>query len=73
MKLIAPEDIASEFSSQSDGTNSYVSKQGVINLAPTLGAVVRGFKGRCSHAVNQYKKTKGQSLWQRNYWEHKVN
>ena len=41
---------------------------GAINLAPTVGEIVHGFKARCSRVVNA--STSGLKLWQRNYYEH---
>jgi len=46
-------------------------KQGVMNHAPTtIGAIVRAFKARCTHAINQIRNTPGHHVWQRNYYEH---
>ena len=50
--------------------NQGVINQGAINRAPTVGNVIRGFKARCTHGVNQLNNTTGQPLWQRNYYEH---
>ena len=44
--------------------------RGVINHAPTVGEIVRGFKARCTHAVNKIRQTPGTPVWQRNYYEH---
>jgi len=44
-------------------------KQGAINCAPTLGTIMRGFKARCTHAINQLRNTPGIPVWQRNYYE----
>lgn len=41
---------------------------GAINLAPTVGDIVRGFKARCTRVVNA--SISGLKLWQRNYYEH---
>ncbi|MFH0879097.1 MAG: transposase [Lentisphaerota bacterium] len=38
--------------------------------APTVGEIVRGFKARCTHAINQMRNTRGVPVWQRNYYEH---
>lgn len=43
---------------------------GAINRAPTLGAVVRGFKARITNAINDIRQTPGALVWQRNYYEH---
>ena len=43
--------------------------QGAMNRAPTVGAIVRAFKARCTHAINQSRHTPGVPVWQRNYYE----
>jgi len=43
---------------------------GAMNRAPTLGEITRAFKARCTHGINQLRKTQGASIWQRNYYEH---
>lgn len=45
-------------------------KKGVMNHAPTVGEIMRAFKARCTHAINQIRNTPGVPLWQRNYYEH---
>jgi putative transposase len=46
-------------------------KQGAMNRAPTtVGEIVRAFKARCTHAINQIHNTPGRPIWQRNYYEH---
>jgi len=44
--------------------------QGAMNLAPTLGAVVRGFKARITVVINGIRRSPGVPVWQRNYYEH---
>jgi putative transposase len=44
--------------------------QGVMNHAPTVGKIVRAFKARCTHMINNVRNTPGGPLWQRNYYEH---
>lgn len=46
--------------------------QGVINLAPTLGEIIRAFKARCTHGINQLRGARGMQVWQRNYYEHVI-
>jgi putative transposase len=47
--------------------------QGVINHAPTtVGEIVRAFKARCTHIINQIRNTPGYPIWQRNYYEHVI-
>jgi putative transposase len=38
----------------------------------SLGAVVRGFKASTTRLVNEFRRTPGLMLWQRNYYEHVV-
>jgi putative transposase len=40
------------------------------NHVPTVGEIVRGFKARCTRAINQMRNTRGVPVWQRNYYEH---
>ncbi len=40
------------------------------NPVPTVGEIVRGFKARCTHAINQMCNIRGIRVWQRNYYEH---
>lgn len=48
-------------------------KEGAINHAPTaVGEIVRAFKARCTHAINQIQNTPGHPVWQRNYYEHVI-
>ncbi|GLI32783.1 transposase [Desulforhabdus amnigena] len=47
-------------------------------VAPTgprprsIGAVMAGFKSAVTKRINELRRTPGQKLWQRNYWEHIV-
>lgn len=47
------------------------SKSGTIDSghATTLGAIVRAFKARCTHAIHQDQSAE-MTIWQRNYYEH---
>ena len=45
-------------------------KKGAASGAPTLGAVVRGFKSISAISVNRFLSRQGIPLWQRNYYEH---
>jgi REP element-mobilizing transposase RayT len=45
-------------------------KQGEMNHAPTVGDIVRGFKARCTHAINKIRNSTAVPVWQRNYYEH---
>ncbi len=54
--------------------------RGVLQYAPTtsrfnspsqtIGAIVRGFKSVVTKRINRMRDTPGQSVWQRNYYEH---
>ena len=44
-------------------------EQGAINRAPTIGGIIRGFKARCTHGINQLQNNRGECIWQRNYFE----
>ena len=46
--------------------------QGVMNHAPTVGKIVRAFKARCTHMINNVRNTPGLPVWQRNYYEHVI-
>lgn len=35
-----------------------------------IGEIVRGFKARCTYAINQLRQTPGVPVWQRNYHDH---
>jgi len=52
--------------------NQGVINQGVINHAPTVGEIVRVFKARCTHIINQIRDTPRYPVWQRNYYEHLI-
>lgn len=61
---VAPNsDVASEL-------NKGAINKGAINRAPTVGEIVRGFKARCSWAINKNIDMCGVPVWQRNYHEH---
>lgn len=42
----------------------------MIQRAPTVGDVVRGFKSSVTKRLNAIAGTSGQRIWQRNYYEH---
>ena len=54
--------------------------KGRIAYAPTekkfkspsqsLGSIIRGFKSAVTKRINEHRKTNGNSIWQRNYYEH---
>ena len=43
-----------------------------VTNAPTLGLILRTFKSLSAAAVNRALNRRGQSVWQRNYYEHIV-
>lgn len=43
---------------------------GAMKRAPTVSEIIRAFKARCTHGINQLRKIQGTSIWQRNYYEH---
>ena len=52
--------------------NEDATNQGAMNRAPTLGEIVRAFKARCTHGINQLRGVRGKQVWQRNYYEHVI-
>ncbi|MDA8079106.1 MAG: hypothetical protein M0Z79_09235 [Nitrospiraceae bacterium] len=56
------------------------SGRGVLQYAPTncifrspsqtIGAIIRGFKSTVTKHINEFRKTPGLPVWQRNYYEH---
>ncbi|WP_192482859.1 MULTISPECIES: transposase [Cysteiniphilum] len=38
----------------------------------TVGAIVRGFKAAVTKQINALKQTRGETIWQRNYYEHVI-
>ncbi len=65
--------VGAQFIAPDLGITSYgdksASNQGAMNRAPTVGGVVRGFKARCTHAINIIRSNLGCPVWQRNYYE----
>lgn len=57
-------------------TTEYTATQptaGARFIAPkTVGEIVRAFKARCTHAINQSQTVQGFHVWQRNYYEHVI-
>lgn len=46
--------------------------RGAMHRAPTLGKIIRAFKARCTHRINELRGSQGLSVWQRNYYEHVI-
>jgi putative transposase len=46
--------------------------QSAMNCAPKLGEIIRAFKARCTHGINQLRAVQCVSIWQRNYYEHVI-
>jgi REP element-mobilizing transposase RayT len=38
----------------------------------TLGALMAGFKSKCTVRINAFRETPGKPVWQRNYYEHVI-
>ena len=51
--------------------NRDVMNLGAMNRAPTttVGGIVRAFKARCTHGINEIRINPGGAVWQRNYYE----
>lgn len=49
-------------------TGNHRGMRGAINRALTIGEIIRAFKARCTHGINQICNTHG-PVWQRNYYE----
>ena len=41
----------------------------IAALRPALGAVVAGFKSASTRRINEWRRTPGEKVWLRNYWE----
>ena len=54
-----------------DAMNRDVMNLGAMNRAPTttVGGIVRAFKARCTHGINEIRINPGGAVWQRNYHE----
>ncbi len=76
-QFIAPEStgnhVGAQFIAPSEDANKKINRgsmnQGVMNAAPTVGEIVRGFKARCTHSINRIRNNPGCPVWQRNYYE----
>ncbi|MCB9757992.1 MAG: transposase [Candidatus Omnitrophica bacterium] len=51
-------------------TNEYYSSTAFRSPSQTIGAIVRGFKSAVTKKINTLRKSPGQPIWQRNYFEH---
>jgi REP-associated tyrosine transposase len=62
------------------GIIAIVEQKGVLQYAPTkwkspsqtIGAIIRGFKAATTSKINSLRKTPGQPVWQRNYYDHVI-
>ncbi len=54
------------------GARLALPKAGAASSAPTLGDIIRAFKSISAINVNRMLSRSGQSLWQRNYYEHVI-
>ena len=57
-----------EFVVMPDHIHGIVQK-GAINLAPTLGGIIRTFKALCTYRIHRAIKNAPAKIWQRNYHE----
>jgi len=51
-------------------SNNAITPDALKVLEITIGEIVRGFKARCTYAINQLRQTPGGAVWQRNYHDH---
>jgi REP element-mobilizing transposase RayT len=68
-QFIAPEQFIAPQMVKPNPGHEGAMNQGAMNRAPTLGAIVRAFKARCTHTLNQSRNNPGTPVWQRNYYE----
>ena len=47
-------------------------KRRSVTPSQTIGAIVRGFKSLVTKRINTIRDTPGESVWQRNYYEHVI-
>jgi len=66
--IIVLNDVGAQFIAPNN--NDGAINQGAMNRAPTVGEIIRTFKARCTHGINQLRGVQGVSIWQRNYYEH---
>ncbi|WP_395946637.1 transposase [Caedibacter taeniospiralis] len=62
---------------QSDGRMQYAPTEDMLQVklqspSQTIGAIVRGFKASVTKQINELQQTRGQTIWQRNYYEHVI-
>ncbi len=50
--------------------NGQGSEAGLVQCAPTIGDVVRGYKSAVTKRINQLRNLPFAPVWQRNYYEH---
>ena len=50
------------------GIIEIVGAQSIVSIK-TVGEIIRGFKARCTYAINQLRNNPGSPVWQRNYYE----
>ena len=57
---------------QRRGVSQYAPTNAFRSPSQTVGAIIRGFKSAVSKQINHLRDKPGQSVWQRNYYEHIV-
>ncbi len=53
--------------------NPHITKTRIARFespSKNLGSIIRGFKGAATKKINLHRNTPGQSVWQRDYYEH---
>lgn len=70
IRLVRAQFIAPNLDVAPNSDIAFELNQGAINRAPTVGEIVRGFKARCTWAINKNSDMRGVPVWQRNYHEH---
>ncbi len=67
----SPPDTGEENSLPGKGVTHYApTKDNFKSPSQTLGSFIRGFKSAVTKRINAQRKTYGDSIWQRNYYEH---
>jgi putative transposase len=68
--IVVLNDVGARFIAPNSGLGK--ENQDAMNRAPTLGEIIRAYKARCTHGINQLRSVQGVSVWQRNYYEHVI-
>lgn len=71
--IIMPNHIHGILSLTEDGNFLEADKQTLNAITPSLGTLVGAYKAAVSKKINLIRNTPGDSVWQRNYYEHIVS